>query len=54
MDYLSQDVVKVEMDYLQDHAIITCFVEDKTSYLVFNAWITYLNQRMGGGNMVFD
>jgi hypothetical protein len=42
------------MDYLHDHAIITCFVEDETSYLVFNAWIMYLNQRVWGGNMVFS
>ncbi len=50
---VSQNVVKMEMNYLQDHSIIT-FVGDKLSHLAFNAWVTFLNQRMRGGKLLFD
>lgn len=49
---VSQNVVKMEMNYLQDHSIITWFVGDKLSHLAFNTWATFLNQRMKG--VLFD
>ncbi len=51
---VNQNVVKMEMNYLQDHSIITWFVGDKLFHLAFNTWVTFLNQRMMGGKALFD
>jgi hypothetical protein len=51
---VSQNVVKMEMNYLQNHSIITWFVGDKLFHLAFNTWVTFLNQRMRGGKVLFD
>jgi hypothetical protein len=42
------DVVKAKITYLHDHTIITSFIGKKLSPNAFNAWLVFLNQKVGG------
>jgi hypothetical protein len=44
---VNQDVVKAKVTYFHDHTIIANFIGEKPSLNAFNAWLIFLNQKMG-------
>jgi hypothetical protein len=50
---VNEDVVKTKMAYLHDHTIIASFIGEKLPPNAFNAWLAFLNQKVGG-KVLFD
>lgn len=44
---VNENVVKGEITYLHDHTIIASFIGEKPSPNAFNAWLVFLNQKVG-------